>query len=515
MFDDRDFHVDAALLQSRDRRRRGTSPERTPPIGEQELIEDLELSTIWDAMALGNELLYASARTAIGDPLLSVEQIRYRQAVLTDCLAQPAIVRQIYALAVQAIDDKAKIWGQLSTGGSTRLHHAISVLEVFLPILKQLRTLTTERSGQFRSPGFTRFFATLRRELDDAYFDEIEYHLHELRFGSGVLMSARLGEGNQGVDYVLRHPSPQNRSRFFSWRPALKKPIYSHTVPPRDEAGATAMGRLRDRGVSLVADALGQSTDHILSFFSVLRDELGFYVSALNLHEQLGDMGVATCLPDPQPLGSSVWSARALTDSGLTLRLKHRAESNDLNANDKKLLILTGANQGGKSTFLRSIGVAQLMMQAGLFVGAESFAATITPRVFSHYKREEDATMTRGKFDEELARMNKIVGAIECGCLLLCNESFSATNEREGSQISDEFLRAMNEIGVRVVFVTHLYELAHLYYQQHTDSALFLRAERDCGGERSFRIVEAEPLPTSYGEDLYWQTFGRAPPADS
>ena len=119
--------------------------------------------------------------------------------------------------------------------------------------------------------------------------------------------------------------------------------------------------------------------------------------------------------------------------------------------------------------------------------------------------------MTSGKFDEELARMSQIVRAIDRNCLLICNESFSATNEREGSQIADEFLRAMADICVRVVFVTHLYELSHHYDLHHANTTLFLRAERDGNGQRPFHLIEAEPLPTSYGEDLYWRTFSGSP----
>ena len=65
--------------------------------------------------------------------------------------------------------------------------------------------------------------------------------------------------------------------------------------------------------------------------------------------------------------------------------------------------MITGANQGGKSTFLRSVGLAQLMMQCGMFVAAESLRASVGQRLFTHYKREEDAAMESGKLDEELA----------------------------------------------------------------------------------------------------------------
>jgi DNA mismatch repair ATPase MutS len=170
--------------------------------------------------------------------------------------------------------------------------------------------------------------------------------------------------------------------------------------------------------------------------------------------------------------------------------------------------MVTGANQGGKSTFLRSAGLAQLMMQAGMFVAAESFAASVTAGVFTHFKREEDATMERGKLDEELERMSVIAGQIRPGALLLCNESFASTSEREGSQIAREVIRALTEAGIRVLFVTHLYDLAHGCYSRNDGTALFLRAQRRPDGTRTFRLLEGEPLPTSYGEDLHRQVFG-------
>ena len=94
-----------------------------------------------------------------------------------------------------------------------------------------------------------------------------------------------------------------------------------------------------------------------------------------------------------------------------------------------------GGQSRGKSTFLRSLGVAQLMAQSGMFVTAESFRANVCVGVFTHYKREEDESMESGKLDEELARMSEIADQITPHCLVLCNESFASTNEREGSEI--------------------------------------------------------------------------------
>lgn len=61
---------------------------------------------------------------------------------------------------------------------------------------------------------------------------------------------------------------------------------------------------------------------------------------------------------------------------------------------------------------------------------------------------------------------------------------------------------------ITVLFVTHMYDLAHGFYSEQLDTALFLRAERGSDGRRSFKLRAGEPLPTSYGEDSYRRIFG-------
>jgi DNA mismatch repair ATPase MutS len=288
---------------------------------------------------------------------------------------------------------------------------------------------------------------------------------------------------------------------------AQKPPAYSFRLHPRDESGARALSELRDRGINLVANALTQSADHVLSFFQTLRTELAFYISCLNLHAQLVQMGEPTGLPVPASAGERKLSLSGLYDVSLALSMGRKVVGNDLNAAHKDLFVITGANTGGKSTFLCSVGLAQLMMQAGTFVPAESFSSEVCEGVYTHYKREEDAMMESGRWDEELSRMSDIVDDIRPNLLLLLNESFASTNEREGSEIARQIVSALLEKQVKVFSVTHLYHFAHGVFEHKRDSVIFLRAERRPDGTRPFKLIETEPLQTSYGEDLYRAIF--------
>lgn len=480
-----------------------------PPQAE-DLVADLGLNVLFEAMAAGDQFLLGVVQRGILCSLTDPATIIYRQQAWTDCFERPDVVRAVYDLAVETLNEKRKIWGFLSNySPDLNLHYAVEVMQLVIKKLKRLREIAVESGHQVRSPAFERFFAMLLEELDDPYFELVNTHLQRLKFRRGVLVSAKLGRGNAGVDFVLRRPL-EEKQRWSDLVPVIgsRDGRLWFEVHPRDEAGHQALSDLRARGINFVADALSQSADHVTSFFVQLRAELAFYVACLNLHSALQQKGYTTSLPVPRPASDTTLSARGLYDVSLALTLEDRVVDNDVDADGKRLVVVTGANRGGKSTFLRSVGLAQLMMQAGMFVAASEFRASVGEGLFTHFKREEDETMTSGKLDEELRRMSRVVDQIQPGAILLANESFASTNEREGSDIGEEVLGALNEAGVRVALVTHLYDLAERLRRNHADGVLFLRAERLPDGNRTFKIQPGEALATSFGKDLYDEIFG-------
>jgi hypothetical protein len=507
MHPDRDFVLPQKL--SRHNRYRDVEPQPELSAHERALMHDLELDTLLRAMVDNDEFLFDVAQEALlAGPRNDVETILYRQEIVKDCLRNPAVVRQIYGLAVETIERrKESYFGFFSRHyPASILSNTISLLQLFMGMLKKLRGIADAQAGRFESRGLTALFAMFRTEFSDEYFARVQNHLTELKFRVGVLVSAELGEGNEGTNYVLRH-ARDNRPHWLKWVLGKWPSAYTFRIHDRDEAGAKILSELRGRGINLVANALAQSADHILSFFEMLRVELAFYVGCLNLHDKLAALGVPTCFPRPDVVGARRHCFSGLQDACLALSMGHSVVSNAIDADGKSVAIITGANQGGKSSFLRSIGLAQVMMQCGMFVAAESFAAELCSGLFTHYKREEDATMKSGKLDEELKRMSEIVEALRPNSLLLLNESFASTNEREGAEIARQVVCALLEKRIKIFFVTHLYEFAHGLFDRKIKDAVFLRAERRADGTRTFRLVEGEPLETSYGEDLYANFF--------
>ena len=460
-------------------------------------------------MANGDPIVFEVAQKAllagVGEGL---ETITYRQAAVKDAIRNPSTMRQFYGLAQEGLQRQRKVWPSYREYPSGTLDTAVEHMAIFVDVLKRLRDLADRNTGAFQSEAFLNLCRMLARELDDAYFGLIDSHLKRLKFRNGVLVSAGLGKGLKGANYVLRRPLTPSGSWFARmFRRGLVG--YSIRLAPRDEAGAKAMSELRDRGLGLAAAALAKSAEHILSFLRMLQTELAFYIGCVNLHERVLEIGAPFSFPATTPLQPHRLSCAELYDASLALSMNRRIVGNDIEADGKNLIIVTGANQGGKTTFLRSLGLAQLMMQCGMFAPAARLEASIVDGLFTHFKREEDATMKSGKFDEELSRMNDIANRLTPHASILFNESFAAANEREGSEIARQIVSAVLEGGRRVAFVSHQFAFTNAMYESRGDSTLFLRADRREDGRRTFRLIVGEPLATSFGEDVYREVFKR------
>jgi DNA mismatch repair ATPase MutS len=175
---------------------------------------------------------------------------------------------------------------------------------------------------------------------------------------------------------------------------------------------------------------------------------------------------------------------------------------NDVEAVGRRLLVVTGANSGGKSTFLRSLGVAQLMLQAGMFVAAQEYSAGLVSTLQTHFVRGEQAGLDSGRLDSDLARLAETAGRLRPRALLLLNEPLSGTNEAEGSEIGRQVITALLEAEVTVILVSHFFTLATGIPDTGPNRALYLRAERLEDGRRTFRIRPGYPEPSGFGADL-------------
>jgi DNA mismatch repair ATPase MutS len=233
-----------------------------------------------------------------------------------------------------------------------------------------------------------------------------------------------------------------------------------------------------------------------------LRTQAGFYAGCTRLYRRLETLGVPLCFPELND-GSGEYRAAGLADAGLALLEGKAPVGNDVQGSGIRLWVVTGANQGGKTTFLRSVGLAQVMAQSGLFAAARSFSCPVYSGVYTHFPNGEDKEMNSGLLEVELRKLDGLIRIIRPGALLLMNESFATTTPGEAAFLSGQLTRALRESGVTTFFVTHLFGFADALRKLQPKDVRFLRAPREEGGGRSYRLEEGAPGETSYALDLF------------
>lgn len=468
----------------------------------QTVAQDLQLDLIIQTMAQGNDDLSQTAREIILQSEVELDTIMYRQEVLQDGLRQPKFMYGLYEIASN-MDQEAQSYREqlrptFGASGSIRsqLQSALKMLALILTKLSELREHGSHYQSQIRSRGMKSLFHRVEERYSDFFLRRATEEMNRLtraNMENRLTVDVKIGDGLKGSIGILRE------LETVTTQTLLERMLKTTTVSSTE----FSFSEIQESALDNVLKIIKRFIEQTLKFFDMLRLESGFYTGGVHLYEALQKRECELSFPEPFPLEERVLQFTRLKDPGLVLHANHPPISNDLEARDKQLFVITGANQGGKTTYIRTIGVAQLMMQCGLFVLATSFQANVCDRMFTHFTKEEDKQMVSGRLDDELARLDRMMDDLTVHSLLLMNEPFLSTTEREGSSIAKDLLSVCYEQSLKVLIVTHFYELANWCYESEFEHALFMLPERDSQGNRTYKLVLGKPEPTSYGEELF------------
>lgn len=483
------------------------NPQANIPKNRDDLIQDLDLEVLFSAMTEGDEFLDKIIRPVILSGCSNTCQtILWRQDILKDCLENEKVIRTLYDIALMPVQIKKSMFLISShRHPSLMLSEGRRLLESLHDVLKSLYNFSAQEIVKFRSKGMINLCTMISTQLSSDYLDEMKAHLSSLHFDRGLLFSARLGDGNAGKDFITRLGTQKKWLWVKEWLGDTST-HYRFILDPRDESGARELADLRDEVLVNIAESVLQASTHVEGFFYNLRAELAFYVGCLNLKNSFAEKDCPFSMPVIEEFPDML-CFEDLRDPTLSLTIDKQTIGNDLQSIDTSLIFVMGANQGGKSTFLRSLGLSRLMLQAGMFVPAKQYKAGLRDGLFTHYRRHEDKDLNSGKFDEELRRMSQMVELLGQSPCLLFNESFAATNEREGAEVASQIIRALTEAGAQIIFVTHMYALAEKFEAQDNIKFDFLHADYDDMGHRNFKISSGYPQDKSFCLDLYEKIF--------
>ncbi len=137
--------------------------------------------------------------------------------------------------------------------------------------------------------------------------------------------------------------------------------------------------------------------------------------------------------------------------------------ANDFSLSDpERILVVTGPNQGGKTTFARMFGQLHHLAGLGLPVPAAAARLSLPDRLFAHFDREEDVATLAGKLEDELLRVREILECARRDSVIVFNETFSSTTLSDALLLGTSLIGQLTAIGALCVYVTFVDELSRL-----------------------------------------------------
>ena len=152
----------------------------------------------------------------------------------------------------------------------------------------------------------------------------------------------------------------------------------------------------------------------------------------------------------------------------------------------ERILVVTGPNQGGKTTFARMFGQLHHLAALGLPVPGSEARLFLPDQVFTHFEREEDLGTLRSKFEDELSRLHEILQSATSDSILVMNESFTSTTLQDAAFVGTQVLRKIIDREMVCVCVTFVDELASL--GEETVSMMSTVSSQD-PTVRTFKVV--------------------------
>lgn len=238
-----------------------------------------------------------------------------------------------------------------------------------------------------------------------------------------------------------------------------------------------------------LADYCRQNSDFIDPTLARFEQEVQLYLSYLAMAKDIEASGLKFCLPS---LSERLESERVDAAFDLALALIVTNQGGHVIPNDielkpgERVIVVSGPNQGGKTTFARTFGQLHYIAGLGLPVPAREAELLLADQVFTHFERPELLIDLRGKLEDELERVRDILLRATDRSVIVMNESFSSTSLADNRFIGTHVLQDITARGSVCLYVTFLDELSRL---SEVVTSYVSEVTPDDPSTRTFKVV--------------------------
>ncbi|MCL6437176.1 MAG: hypothetical protein K6T51_01085 [Rubrobacteraceae bacterium] len=469
---------------------------------EPTFFSDLRLDAVVEELLSGREEY--DLAPFFHTPLREPGEVTYRQEVARDL--ERGEVREVvedFARRMRAMRECLSLAG--------KLHHELQKQRWFLDAAgvycEAVRSLARELpQREPASRGLRALSDYLAGYAGSEEFSGLEEEVRALREDlAGVVYTVHIRGNRVRVDtYEDEEDYGDEIERVFARfaRGAAK----DHRVRFRDPP---ELGHVEERILELVArlnpDVFGRldefcrrRRDYLDETVAAFDREVQFYLAYLEYAGRFREAGLPFCYPE---VSEEVGETRVEEGFDLALAASLLREGGSVVKNGfhlrhpERILVVTGPNQGGKTTFARMVGQLHYLASLGLPVPAAEAHLHIPDAIFTHFEREEGVERLRSKLEDDLVRLHEILREATGESLIVLNESFSSTTLEDAARIGTDLLGRIERLGALCVCVTFIDELATL--GEETVSMVGTVDPED-PSVRTFRIVRKPPEGLAY-----------------
>lgn len=493
---------------------RGSSSPPSP-----DFLADLHLDQIFAAVTAGyGDSEIASTFCA---PLHDLRAVQYRQQVFRDLEDEHTRSSiQNFVDGIRAMRGRLTVarnaWHRLQRQG-----WLIAAIEIYCRTIELLGNNVADM--RMRSPGLRNFAEHVTGYINGEAFKTLvaetqtmRDHLRRVRYMVHIEgLQVHVQKFNEQSDYSTA--IAETFERFATevskdYRVALPE---FNDMNHIEEQILECVARLHPEAFRLL-DSFCHNHEHFIEpIVARFEHEIHFYLSYLMFIGRFRTLGLAFCYPDmtDDPGVMNVGDAFDLALAISMVQEQNRPVTNDFYlSGSERTFVVTGPNQGGKTTFARTIGQCAYLASIGCPIPASVARLTLPDQIFTHFERQEDLSTLHGKLDDELVRIHDILSRATDTSILVMNESFSSTTVNDALLIGREVLERIVTLGCIAVYVSFLDELSTL---DPVCVSMVGEVARDDPTQRTFKFTRrpadglayAAALANKYG--LSYDALGR------